>query len=433
MATKRVSEALVKIWDQTVGAVAWDAESGYSSFEYDSQFARSGLEISPLKMPLEEARTGGTIFQFRTLSRDTFKGLPGLLADSLPDNFGNRVIDAWLARQGRTSADFGPVERLCYTGNRGMGALEYEPAIDTGIEDSVPIEVSELVDLAGKILNERESLLVSLEEDNAILDIFRVGTSAGGARAKAVIAINDETRKIRSGQVSAPEGYGYWILKFDGVKDESLGDPEGYGQIEFAYSKMATAAEIIMTECRLHEENGRAHFMTRRFDRGNNGAKIHAQSLCGLAHFDFNEPGQYGYEQAFTVMRQLELPYPDHEQMYRRMVFNILARNQDDHTKNIEFLMSVIGEWRLSPAFDVIYSYNPDGLRANKHQMTVNGKREGFTRDDLLTVADEAGIKKADQIINQIAGAVAQWPDYAKDAGVPADRIKQIAKEHRRL
>ncbi|MDT8367188.1 MAG: type II toxin-antitoxin system HipA family toxin [bacterium] len=428
-----ISEALVKLWGLTVGAVAWDHDRGYAAFEFDPQFVRSGLDISPLEMPLSEAQAGGTVFQFRTLPTDTFMGLPGLLADCLPDKFGNRVIDAWLARQGRTTDGFGPVERLCYMGTRGMGALEFEPAIDRGFEGSVPVEVGELVKLAGQVLQEREGMQTSLEESDAIADIFRVGTSAGGARPKAVIAIDDDTGEIRSGQVPVPDGFGYWILKFDGVKDESLGDPEGYGRIEYAYSEMAAAAGIKMTECRLLEENGRAHFMTRRFDRTAKGDKIHMQSLCGIAHFDYNAAGQYGYEQAFMVMRKLHLPYPDVEQLFRRMVFNILARNQDDHTKNIAFLMDRDAEWRLSPAFDVIYAHNPGGQWTNRHQMTVNGKRDQFTRNDLLAVSEEAGIKKADRILEHIADIIMDWPRYARDAGVPEDRIEKIGREHRRL
>ena len=433
MVVEGISEALVRLWGQTVGAVAWDHDRGYAAFEFDPRFVRSGLDIAPLQMPLAAAQARGTVFQFRTLPADTFTGLPGLLADSLPDKFGNRVIDAWLARQGRTADGFGPVERLCYMGTRGMGALEFEPAIDRGFEGSVPVEVGELVKLAGQVLKEREGMQTSLEESDAIVDIFRVGTSAGGARPKAVIAISDDTGEIRSGQVPAPDGFGYWILKFDGVKDESLGDPEGYGRIEYAYSKMAAAAGIMMTECRLLEENGRAHFITSRFDRTTKGNKLHMQSLCGLAHFDYNAAGQYGYEQAFMVMRKLHLPYPDVEQLFRRMVFNILARNQDDHTKNIAFLMDRDGEWRLSPAFDVIYANNPGGQWTNRHQMTVNGKRDQFTRDDLLAVAEEAGIKKADRILEHIADSVADWPGYAREAGVPRDHIEKIGKEHRRL
>jgi serine/threonine-protein kinase HipA len=433
MAAENTDTALIKIWNETVGAVLWDQLRGFATFEYDPGFPKKGLDLSPRMMPLQEALAGNTIFEFRTLSRETFMGLPGLLADSLPDKFGNKVIDAWLARRGRSAEDFSPVERLCYTGIRGMGALEFEPAVDTEIEKSVPVEVSELVELAGKILHERSSLQVSLGEGEAILDIFRVGTSAGGARPKAVIALNDSTGEIRSGQVEAPGGFDYWILKFDGVKDESLGDPEGYGRIEYAYHQMALLAEINMTECRILEENGRAHFMTRRFDRTPDGGKLHFQSLCGIAHFDYNAAGQYGYEQAFQVMRQLRLSYQDTEQLFRRMVFNILSRNQDDHTKNIAFIMDKEGLWSLSPAFDVIYAHNPSGPWTNLHQMSVNGKRTDFIKDDVLTVAGEAGVKKPEEIIRQVVEAVGEWPELAKKAGVPVKRIKDIRSQHRGL
>lgn len=433
MAAENTDTALIKIWNETVGAVLWDRLRGFATFEYDPGFPNKGLDLSPRMMPLHEALTGNTIFEFRTLSRETFMGLPGLLADSLPDKFGNKVIDAWLARRGRSAEDFSPVERLCYTGIRGMGALEFEPAVDTEIEKSVPVEVGELVELAGKILHERSSLQVSLDESEAILDIFRVGTSAGGARPKAVIALNDSTSEIRSGQVEAPGGFDYWILKFDGVKDESLGDPEGYGRIEYAYHQMALLAGINMTECRILEENGRAHFMTKRFDRTPDGGKLHFQSLCGIAHFDYNAAGQYGYEQAFQVMRQLRLSYQDTEQLFRRMVFNVLSRNQDDHTKNIAFIMDREGLWSLSPAFDVIYAHNPSGSWTSLHQMSVNGKRADFIKDDVMAVADEAGVKKPEEIIRQVAEAVAEWPELARKAGVPIKRIEDIRSQHRVL
>lgn len=433
MAAQSTDTALVKIWDETVGAVSWDRSRGCAVFEYDPGFPGKSLDLSPRMMSINDALAGNTIFEFRTLSRETFMGLPGLLADSLPDKFGNRVIDAWLSRRGRSAEDFSPVERLCYTGIRGMGALEFEPAIDSGVEDSVPVEIGKLVDLAAKVLHDRSSLQLSLDQNEAVLDIFRVGTSAGGARPKAVIALNDATREIRSGQVKAPEGFDYWILKFDGVKDESLGDPEGYGLIEYAYHKMAAAAGIKMTECRIFEEGGRSHFMTRRFDRTRGGGKLHFQSLCGIAHFDYNAAGQYGYEQAFQVMRQLRLPYQDTEQLFRRMVFNVLARNQDDHTKNIAFLMDRAGTWSLSPAFDVIYAHNPVGQWTNQHQMTANGKRTDFTGDDLLAVADEAGVKKARELVRHVAEAIDQWPEFARAAGVGKKRVVAIREQHRRL
>ncbi len=433
MAAIDTDNALIRIWGDIVGAVSWDRSRGFATFEYEPRFLNKGLDLSPRMMPLHEAQAGNTLFEFRTLPRETFMGLPGLLADSLPDRFGNRVVDTWLVRQGRTAEDFSPVERLCYTGIRGMGALEFEPAIDSGVDESVPVEVSKLVELAGKILHERSSLLTSLDDDEAILDIFRVGTSAGGARPKAIIALNDNTKEIRSGQVEAPRGFDYWIHKFDGVKDESLGDPEGYGLIEYAYHKMAAAAGIIMTECRIYKENGRAHFITRRFDRTHHRGKLHLQSLCGIAHFDYNAAGEYAYEQAFQVIRQLRLSYQDTEQLFRRMVFNILSRNQDDHTKNIAFLMDKEGKWGLSPAFDVIYAHNPGGQWTNTHQMSVNGKRTDFIKDDLLAVADEAGVNKPDEIIEQVADSVTQWPKIASEAGVPKDRIDSIGKQHRKI
>ena len=433
MAATGTDTALIRIWDNIVGAVSWNRSRGFATFEYEPRFLNKGLDLSPQMMPIHEARAGNTIFEFRTLPRETFMGLPGLLADSLPDRFGNRVIDTWLVRRGRTAEDFSSVERLCYTGIRGMGALEFEPAIDSGVDESVPVEISELVELAGKIVRERSNLLTSMDDEEAILNIFRVGTSAGGARPKAVIALNDSTKEIRSGQVKAPKGFDYWILKFDGVKDENLGDPEGYGRVEYAYHKMAVAAGITMMECRIFEENGRAHFMTRRFDRTHDGGKLHLQSLCGIAHFDYNAAGEYGYEQAFQVMRRLRLPYRDMEQLFRRMIFNILARNQDDHTKNIAFLMDKEGKWRLSPAFDVIYAHNPEGRWTNLHQMSINGKRTDFTKGDILTLADETGVKKPGDIIRQVADSIAEWPEFAGEAGVPMDRIDSIGSQHRQL
>jgi serine/threonine-protein kinase HipA len=386
-------------------------------------------------MPIADARSGTAKFEFPTLPKKTFKGLPGMLADSLPDKFGNSIIDVWLARQGRTPESFSPVERLCYTGKRAMGALEFEPIINKSIEQSVPVEVSELVELVQTVTEERSQLRTNLDRDaaDAILDIIRVGTSAGGNRPKAVIAFNDKTKEVRSGQIDAPNGFDYWVLKFDGIKDNSLGDPAGYGRIEYAYYKMAMAAGIEMTECRLFEENGRAHFMTKRFDRIGSRRKLHLQSLCAIAHFDFNEPGVYSYEQAFQIMRELRLSYRDAEQLFRRMVFNVVARNQDDHTKNIAFLMDQSGQWRLSPAFDMIYAYNPSGDWTNRHQMSINGKRDDFIKDDLLRVGNEMNIKSSHKIIDEIIEIATKWTDYALIAGVESSQSKSIGKTHRLL
>lgn len=430
-----VDTAYVKLWGMLVGAVSWDTNRGFATFEYHRKFLDKGLDPSPLKMPIAEAHKGTAKFEFRTLSGKSFRGLPGMLADALPDKFGNSIIDAWLARQGRTPESFSPVERLCYTGKRAMGALEFAPSIDESIEQSVPVEISELVSLAQSVANERTQLRTNFDHNasDAILNIIRVGTSAGGTRPKAVIAFNDKTKEVLSGQVDAPDGFDYWVLKFDGVKDNSLGDPAGYGRIEYAYHKMAIASGIEMTECRLMEENGRAHFMTRRFDRTGSKGKLHLQSLCAIAHFDFNEPGAYTYEQAFQIMRELRLPYRDAEEQFRRMVFNVIARNQDDHTKNIAFLMDQSGQWRLSPAFDVIYAYNPTGDWTNRHQMSINGKRDDFIKEDLVQVGREMNIKTVHRIVDEVIEVVSNWPDFAKNAGVEALQIKSIGKAHRLL
>jgi serine/threonine-protein kinase HipA len=425
---KHVSIAELSVWSKPAGAVAWDAERGLALFEYQPSFIRSGIQLAPLTMPL---RPG--VFSFPTLKKETFRGLPGLLADSLPDRFGNKLIDLWLQQHGRAPDDFSPVERLCYIGSRGMGALEFKPSLARQPEHSSPIDVAELTRLAREILAERFSLQTNLKRETtaALNTIIRVGTSAGGARAKAVINWERKTGEIRSGQVAPSPGFEPWLLKFDGVSDAALGDPQGFGRIEFAYHKMAVAAGIQMSECHLLEEGGRAHFMTRRFDRTPEGSKLHMQSLCGLAHYDFNEPGSYGYEQVFSVIQQLNLGYPSLQEMFRRMVFNVQARNQDDHTRNVAFLMEPDGRWRLAPAFDLIWAHNPAGKWTNSHQMRVNGKRNGFKRDDLLAVADQFGIKGAAEIIGTVASAVSRWPAFAQAVSVPKHMISQIGESHR--
>ena len=431
---KKVDTAIVSVWGEVVGAVSWLADRGHGVFEFERAFLNRGLDIAPIHMRLSDARNGDGIFAFPALNRETFVGLPGLLADALPDKFGNRIIDAWLARNGRDGAGFSPVERLCYTGIRGMGALEFAPALKGGYTKSVPIEISELVGLAQEIMRDRASLTAHIgatekENADAMADILRVGTSAGGARPKAVIAMNREGN-VMSGQATAPKGYDYWILKFDGVDDLELGKPKGYGRIEYAYHQMAKAAGIVMMESRLLEEYGRAHFMTRRFDRVA-GEKIHVQTLCGIAHYDFNQAGAYSYEQAFAVMRKLRLSKAEAGQMYRRMVFNVIARNQDDHTKNIAFLMGQDGKWRLSPAYDVVYSHNPGGKWTSQHQMTLNGKRDHFTRADLVAVAESISLSKPDEVLSDVFSAVERWPEFARAAGVKEERISEIGQQHR--
>ena len=420
--------AEVKLWGRTIGAVSLEDGAAAATFEYDPAFITSGIEVAPLMMPLSSR-----LYSFPTLRPETFHSLPGLLADSLPDRFGNALIDAWLARSGRTPESFNAVERLCYTGSRGMGALEYTPAIRLAGPGSFRLEVDQLVALASEVLTHRNNLRGWLDEkrkETALRDILQVGTSAGGARAKAVIAWNPESNEVRSGQVKAGRGFEYWLMKFDGVsgnKDKELEDPKGYGAIEYAYYRMATDAGITMNPCRLFEESGRRHFMTRRFDRLDGGKKLHMQSLCGMAHYDFNQAGAYGYEQTLQVIRRLGLPMSALEEQFRRMVFNIVARNQDDHVKNIAFLMDRSGKWSLAPAFDMTYSYQPSGKWTSSHQMTMNGKRSGFALEDFNACAKSASMKRgrAETIIDEVQAVVTRWRDYADETRViPEQRDK---------
>lgn len=423
--------AKVRLWGRTIGAVALEEGDRVATFEYDPAFARSGIEVSPLTMPLSSR-----VFAFPELSRQTYYGLPGFLADSLPDKFGNALIDTWLATQNRKPDSFNAIERLCYTGQRGMGALEFSPEIGPKVSQARKIQINQLVDLASDILTNRNDLKASFETQSrkqALTGILRVGTSAGGARAKAVIAWNSMTNEIRSGQVAAGKGFDYWLLKFDGVegnKDKELDDPKGYGLIEYAYYKMATDCGIDISECRLFEENGRKHFMTRRFDRLEGGQKIHMQSLCALAHFDFNLAGAYSYEQALFTIRQLGLPMQTVEEQFRRMVFNIVGRNQDDHVKNIAFLMNKRGDWSLSPAFDMTYSYNPSGPWTSSHQMTLNGKGDDFVLDDFKACAKAASMKRGrtETIIEEVRTVVARWREYADEAGVNPEQREKIQR-----
>jgi serine/threonine-protein kinase HipA len=429
-----VNVAEVWLWNHRVGAVALD-DLGIGIFEYDTDFLKLGLDVAPLMMPLEEARRGHVIHSFPALNPETFKRLPGLLADTLPDKFGQAIVNAWLARQGRSPDAFSIIERLCYTGSRAMGALEFKPTVIEHMGQPVSVEISEMITLIQDVMNHRNSLDVTLSHDEqetqeALLDILRIGTSAGGARAKAVIAYNEKTGEVLSGQAGAPEGFEHWLLKFDGVSDIEFGRTADFGRIEYAYYNMATAAGITMSECRLLEESGRAHFMTRRFDRLA-GNKLHMQSLCAMQHYDFNLAGAYGYEQALMTMRKMKLSKKEQLQQYRRMVFNVIARNQDDHTKNIAFLMNPQGEWSLSPAFDMTHSYKPGEGWTQTHQMSINGKRDHFTRQDLIDVALNNDLKNPENVIADVIKAVEQWPTLATDAGVSEQKIDAIAKDHR--
>lgn len=431
-----MTDARVLLWGRDIAAVTWLDDEEIGVFQYDPAFLKSNIQVSPLVMPLREEP-----YRFRELPRDTFKGLPGLLADSLPDKFGNALIDAWLAEQDRPSSSFNPVERLCYIGSRGMGALEFLPTIANAPDTNREIEVASLVRLANSILNRRADLAGTFSGDDdtkVIQDILRVGTSAGGARAKAILAWNEKTDEFRSGQLPAESGFTHWLMKFDGIhnnRDKELADPQGYGCIEYAYYLMAAEAGIEMNRCRLHHEGGRAHFMTKRFDRTDEGDKLHMQSLGAIMHFDFNQKGApYSYEQAILAMKQLRLPMEDMEQQVRRTYFNVIARNQDDHVKNIGFLMNRSGQWRLSPAFDVVYSYNPTGDWTSRHQMSINGKRDGFQTEDLIALAEMANIKKrrALSMIADVNAAIEQWLTFAQQAGVSRLSMKRIAKTFRR-
>lgn len=424
-----IETAFVNIWNTRVGAIAWDKSSNLCSFEFESSFLNTEWDLAPLQMPLKEAK--GRIFSFSELRNSpAFKGLPGLLADVLPDKYGNALINTWLTRRGRPSDSMNPVEKLCFIGKRGMGALEFEPPEPKGSDDATIIEINDLVQVANDILTGRQNFANELSdhEEKALIDLLKIGTSAGGARAKAVIAFNHVTKEVRSGHVDAPKDFTHWLLKFDGVSDSQFGATHGYGRVEMAYHLMANDAEIEMEECRLLEENERAHFMTRRFDRESGKGKMHVQSFCAMRHFDFNEVNSFSYEQLFETMRLLGLPYPEAEQLFRRMVFNVISRNCDDHTKNFAFTMDKNGLWKLSPAFDVCYSYRPDSTWVSQQSLSVNGKRQSITRHDFLSVAKQMNIKNAAKIVIQVNEVVSNWSKYAEETKVNPPLRDAIAK-----
>lgn len=427
-----VDVAEVKIWGEFAGAVRWDEGQQLGYFQYDAKFLEKGWDLSPIKMPISQ---GTRIYSFpeiragRDATEDAFKGLPGLLSDALPDRYGNQLINTYLAKQGRPAGSMNPVEKLCFIGTRGMGALEFEPTQIKAAKNTFSLELDSLVEVARKILNERENFLAELnkDEEQAMMDILKIGTSAGGARPKAVIAFNPKTRAIRSGQGQVPNGYEHWLIKLDGVSDEQFGESHGWGRVEYAYYLMAQDCGITMNTCDLLEEKGRAHFMTKRFDRDGN-TKHHIQSWYGLQHYDFNDMYAYSYEQLFQTMRILRLTYPEAEQMFRRMVFNVLATNYDDHTKNFSFILKKGEQWRLAPAYDLCFSFAPDNYWVNKQTLSVNGKRQAITKADLMTIAQDNNIKKGEQIIDAINEVVKAWADYAEKAGVRKDLKERIGK-----
>lgn len=417
-----VDVAKVKMYGLTVGTFSWDSRYDIAHFEYDDDFVGKGFEPSPIMMPVRHGR----VYSFGNLDRDTFKGLPGMLADSLPDTYGRALFDRWLSLLGRTSGN--SIETLCFLGNRCMGALEFEPALNNGLESNQMIEIDSLVEVAKAALSEKRSFGTNMNDDRkaAIADILRLGTSAGGQRAKAIIAYNKATGEVRSGQLNAPDGFDYYLIKLDGVSAEAgFKETENFGRLEYSFYKLVKECGIEMSECSLIEENGRAHFLTKRFDR-ESGKKVHMQTLCGIAHYDYRIHRAYSYEQAFNVMRTLRLPYSEAQEMFKRMVFNVILRNQDDHTKNISFLMDERGKWRLSPAYDMSYAYNPNGGWTATHQMSINGKFDDITRKDLTECAAKNNIKGANEIIDRIKESASNWARIALECEVPKEMINSI-------
>lgn len=425
--------AEVKIWGKLVGAVAWDPNSALATFEYDPKFKTFGWDLAPLKMPVSDTRS---TFSFPELRQDkhsaydTFKGLPGLLADALPDKYGNQLINLWLAQQGRPRDSMNPVEMLCFIGTRGMGALEFEPAVLNESKRTFSVEIDSLVATAQKMLDQREAFSTTLnkDEEQAVSEILKIGTSAGGARPKALIAWNEKTGVLKSGQTKAPKGFEQWLIKLDGVSDVQLGSSNGYGRVEMAYYNMAKACGITMMPSRLLEENGRAHFMTKRFDREGGEVKHHIQTFCAMQHFDYNLVNSFSYEQLFQCMRVLKLTYADAEQMFRRMVFNVIARNCDDHTKNFSFILRQGGKWELAPAYDVCHAYRPSSEWVSQHALSINGKRKHITKTDLFVIGESIRCKKASEIVEEINSTVNQWERFADEVKVNPSLRDEIAK-----
>lgn len=424
-----VTTAFVKIWNKEIGVIEWDSEKQTSRFQYTDKYLKGSHDLSPIHMPL---KNGNRVYSSQLEHNNTistFKGLPGLLADSLPDKYGNQLINLWLAQNGRPSDSMNPIEQLCFIGNRGMGALEYEPHQTTIKKKSFSVEINSLVDIAQKILHDKENFKVDLSKDEqeGILEVLQIGTSAGGMRPKALIAYNDKTKEVLSGQTNAPKNFDHWLLKLDGTHDDKLIESSNWGKVEYAYYLMAKECDIDMMECRLLEENGRAHFMTKRFDRESN-TKHHIQSFCGIQHYDYNEIRSFSYEQLFETMRMLNLPLNEAHQMFKRMTFNVLANNCDDHTKNFSFRLKQNGKWRISPAYDICYSYRADSDWVNQHSLSINGKRKDINKDDLLAIARLNNINKgvAVDIISNIQTVVSNWLSYANKLTIPTELTNLI-------
>ena len=425
-----MSTATVKLWGTTIGYVSMDHGERYARFEYDPAFARLGVEPAPIHMPVRK----GYIYQCEELNPRSFHGLPGMIADSLPDKYGNKLIDVWLDQTGRDPTEFNAVDRLCYTGTRGMGALEFEPVIETDATKDKRLEIRDLINLASMAFADRETLNTKLtrgKEEAALLDILSTGTSAGGARAKAVIAYNPATREVRSGQLDLPPDFEHWLIKFDGVAfsgDWGVADPSGYGLLEYSYHLMAKACGIDMMESRLFSENGRNHFMTRRFDRDEQGGKKFVQTFAAAAHFDYYESGAYSYEQLFTTMRKLDMPQKAIEEQFRRVVFNVVGCNQDDHVKNFGFMMDRQGSWDITPAYDLCHAEGSDFTRF--HQLSINSKTSDFTVGDLKNLAKFARLPRNREkiVLEQTVDAFSKWHQTAKELNIPKTLQEQVLR-----
>ena len=428
-----MNTAYVKIWGELVGAIAWNEDTGIAAFEYDPKFKNLNWDLAPLQMSIHSEKKK---FEFPSLRKklhgdlDTFTGLPGLLADVLPDRYGNELINIWLAKQGRPQDSMNPVEKLCFIGTRGMGALEFDPVTLKESKKTFSLEIESLVDIAQKMLSKKENFIANLQhnEEKAMMVILRIGTSAGGARPKAVIAYNEKTGDVKSGQTNAPKGFEQWLIKLDGVSDVQLGSSHGYGRVEMAYYNMAISCGIEMMPSKLLEENGRAHFMTKRFDRVDGSTKYHIQTFCAMKHFDYNAVTSFSYEQLFQTMRELKLPYSAAEQMFRRMVFNVLARNCDDHTKNFSFILKKDEKWELAPAYDICHAYQPGNRWVSQHALSINGKRNNITKEDLLIVGQSIKNKKAEKVIEEINDNISRWKIYADETKVSPKLRDEIEK-----
>ena len=425
-----MTTATVRLWGTPIGYVSMDHGERFARFEFDPDFAAAGIELAPLQMPVVARR----IYQFRELDPRSFHGLPGLLADSLPDKYGNRLIDVWLARTGRTPEQFHAVDRLCYTGTRGMGALEFEPSTAGKELANRPLEVAELVELAAMAFAAKDKLAAVLDGDHgerALLDILSVGTSAGGARAKAVIAFDPRSKQVRSGQTKLPPGFEHWLIKFDGVAfsgDWGIVDPKGYGLLEYSYSRIAKDCGVTMAECRLLQENGRSHFMTRRFDRDAEGRKRFVQTFAALQHYDYYDSGAHSYEQLFLTMKRLQVPAEAYEQQFRRVLFNLVGCNQDDHVKNFAFTMDRRGRWDLAPAYDLCHASG--SAFTARHQLSIAGKTGDFTRQDLKELADHAGLPRGreQRLLDEVVEAFSGWRALADELGVPEPLAARVAR-----